>query len=163
MAPVYFIDFEAFQHGDEDFCIKEMCILSVEKPLKPLYMLFKPTKSWNDLSPLQQRTYVYQEHRLHHLSWNEGLRRYCNHCVFRDLEKEIPTCTLATFYVLGDQKTEFLRNQLPLLNIVQYDHVTSYKELPNAPSHLTCLYRHHSKEHCAVLKCYRLYLHYLSL
>ena len=49
MATAIFIDFEAFQHGNEDFMIKELCILDENVPLKPLTFVFKPTKPWDIL------------------------------------------------------------------------------------------------------------------
>ena len=58
MSP-YFIDFEAFQHGDEDFILKELVVLNVDRPLHPLYFLFKPMCQWNSLDPAKKVTYCY--------------------------------------------------------------------------------------------------------
>jgi hypothetical protein len=163
MSPVLFIDFEAFQHGDEEFQIKELCILDADLPLKPLTFLFKPNRPWEKLNSAQKQTYAYQEHHLHHLSWGEGNKSYCANCVERHIKRAIPLYLSAQCYVLGRQKAEFLRREFPMLAIIDYDYVDSYKDISRAPSHLTCTYRNHSKEHCAVLKCYRLLLHYQSL
>lgn len=163
MTTTVFIDFEAFQHGSEDFMIKELCILDVNTPLKPLTFLYKPSKPWDLLKSAHKRTYAYQEHHLHRLSWNEGSKSYCTNCLMRHIKKAIPLYEDANFYVLGKQKADFLRKELPNLNIIEYSFVDSYKDLPHVPTHLTCTYRYHSKEHCAVLKCYRLMLHYQSL
>jgi len=158
-----FIDFEGFQHGKEDFMIKELCILDENASLKPLTFLFKPMKPWDELKSSQRRTYAYQEHRLHHLTWSEGSKSYCTSCLERNIKKAIPLYEQAICYVMGKQKADFLRRELPMLNIIEYSLANCYKDLPNAPVHLCCTYRNHSKEHCAVLKCYRLMLHYQSL
>jgi hypothetical protein len=158
-----FIDFEAFQHGNEDFMIKELCILDESAPLKPLTFVFKPTKPWDKLNGSQKRTYAYQEHKLHQLAWNEGSKSYCNSCVERNIKRAMPLYENANCYVVGKQKADFLRRELPMLNIIEFSFVDSYKDLPRAPAHLSCTYRYHGKEHCAVLKCYRLMLHYQSL
>ena len=48
--PPYFIDFEAFQHGDGDFEVKELCMVAVGKPFgKHLYLLFGPSGEWHNL------------------------------------------------------------------------------------------------------------------
>ena len=101
MSAVLFIDFEAFQHGDEDFKIKELCILDVTAPLKPLTFLFKPTKPWDALKSIQKRTYAYQEHNLHHLSWSEGNKSYCTSCLERHIKRAVPMYQSACCYVLG--------------------------------------------------------------
>jgi hypothetical protein len=166
MSPrTLFIDFEAFQHGSENFLMKELCLLDSNSPLRPLYFLFKPSKVWNELSKEQQRTYAYQEHRIHHLSWSEGYTQYCSHCVEYEIKKAFPLITgiKSICYVLGRQKADFLRRELPMLNIQEYEYAKTYKDLPQVPAHLTCTYRHHSREHCAVLKTYQLYAHYESL
>ena len=163
MSSVIFIDFEAFQQGDETFQIKELCILAADDPLKPLTFLFKPSRQWEKLKSTQKQTYSYQEHHLHHLSWGEGNKTYCVNCLERKIKKAMPMYLEARFYVLGRQKAAFLRRELPMLDIHDYAFADSYKDISRAPSHLTCTYRYHSKEHCAVLKCYRLLLHYHSL
>lgn len=164
MVVVLFADFEAFQHGDEGFKVKELCFLSTKSPLRPLYFIFKPTTQWESLSEEQRRTYAYEERFIHHLSWGEGTTHYCGNCVRRDVERAFLHHTDGNHicYVLGRQKAEFLRAELPKLNIVEYDYVNSFKTLPRAASHLICCYRMHGREHCAVLKCYRLLSHYLS-
>lgn len=162
---VLFADFEAFQHGDEPYRIKELCILSADRPLKPLYFLFRAYKPWDKLTPEQQRTYSYVERKLHHLAWGEGNTRYCANCITHYVEKSLLHTAAAgemdhVCYVLGKQKADFLQRELPTLNIVEYN-FTSLKQLPDAALHLTCCYRaDHSREHCAVLKCYRLLSHY---
>jgi hypothetical protein len=160
MESVFFIDFEAFQHGEESFQVKELCVLDAAKPLNPLYLLFKPPMSWSDLNHEQKRTYAYQEHNLHHIAWNEGRdERYCGSCLKHRIMKEFPLAASpeSVCYVLGNQKADFLQDELPELNIMEYVYACAYKDLPHAPNHLTCIYRNHSREHCATLKCYRMY------
>jgi len=165
MSTVLFIDFEAFQHGDEDYQIKELCILDADSPLKPLTFMFQPSTPWDKLSSDRRRTYAYQEHHLHHLAWNEGDIRYCTKCIFHHIQSAFPLVAgvNTVCYVLGSQKTSFLQRELPMLNIYQYDNAFAYKDLPMAPLHLTCTYRNHSRNHCAVLKCYQLFSHFESL
>lgn len=168
MKPIttLFIDFEAFQHGEEDFRIKELCILEASTPLKPLYFLFKPPCAWDLLSPDQRRTYRYEEKHIHGLCWGEGQTRYCANCVWHYIKKSFPLVSADAkedhiCYVLGQQKADFLRKEFPQLTIIEYN--VTLKELPHAPSHITCVYRvHGGREHCAMLKCYRLLSLYLS-
>ena len=161
--PVLFIDFEAFQHGDEGFNIKELCVLDMRAPMRPLNFLFKPTTRWRQLTREQQRTYLYQEHRLHHIHWKAGNERYCPQCVQRQIKELLPSATeQSIFYVIGEQKAAYLANEFRDLNIVTYKH--TYKELPHAPSHIVCMNHYYGvSEHCALFKCYRMYLHYLKL
>ena len=164
-----FIDFEAFQHGDEDFIIKELCVLDVRAPTQPLYFLFKPPTQWCKLSREQRRTYSYQERHLHHISWNAGEQHYCPNCIQRYIKKKLPSATAEQssssppiFYTVGAQKAAFLAKEFSDLNISMYD-CSSYKDLPHAPTHIVCMnYRCHLVEHCALLKCYRMYHHYLN-
>jgi len=158
---ISFIDFEAFQHKNEDFRIKELCVLIAEKPFHPLHYVFKNDKSWSQLSQAKRRTYKYQEKQLHHLTWTEAaspFRHWCAHCIKIELESLGPL----KCYVLGKQKADYLRSVLssPLINIVEYEYTDSYKTLSPAPSHLVCTYRDHSREHCALLKCYQMMFHY---
>ena len=161
--PVVFIDFEAFQHGDESFIIKELCVLSVRQPMKPLHFVFKAPFPWSGLSLQKRHTYTYQERNLHHLQWIEGNeKRYCPKCVERRIRQVVAHQPEPLFYVLGDQKAEFLKKEFPSLNIVTYPH--TYKDLNTHDlTHLICPFRDHSYEHCALLKCYRLYTHFMSL
>jgi len=162
--PVVFIDFEAFQHGDESFIIKELCVLDVRQPLKPIHFVFKAPTPWSCLSSHKRHTYTYQEKNLHHLSWHEGKeKRYCSNCLERRIQHEVEhQHPEPLFYVLGEQKAEFLKKEFPSLHIVTYPH--TYKDLNvREITHLVCPYRDHSTEHCALLKCYRLYSHFMSL
>ena len=157
------MDFEAFQHGQEDFILKELCFFDSEKPLSPLYYTFKPPVPWDQLSSEQQHTFAYEEQHLHHLKWSEGKTRYCRNCVLYHLERAFPLIYNHKCYVLGQQKMEFLQCEFPELDIVNYSAADSFKDLPHAPPHLSCLFRCHSLEHCAVIKCYRLYSHFIKL
>lgn len=158
----FVIDFEAFQHGSESFIIKEMCILNIEKPLQLIHCVFKPAVSWRHLSSEQKRTYGYQMSHLHKLEWNEGQRSFCVDCILRKLYHKFPDFTTdsSKFYVVGEQKCVYLKSLFPSLNIVNYYNL-SYKQLPTqACTHLQCPYRKHDSEHCALLKCYRVYMHH---
>ena len=156
----FFIDFEAFQHAEESFTVKELCILNASSPLKPLHYIYKPAVPWTLLASDRKRTYAYQEHALHRLSWSEGSEQYCKSCLMRDINELVACSTNPVFYAIGQQKLAFLQKELPELNIVEYGQ--TFKNLPLAPSHLTCCYRNHSREHCATLKCYRMYIDYCT-
>jgi hypothetical protein len=155
----FFIDFEAFQHGDEIFRLKELCIIDVDNPSNPIYFLFKASKEWNRLDACVKRTYNYQMRHLHHLDWNEGITRYCRRCVQYIVETYFPGARNGIFYVMGRQKLRFLQEEFPKWTIVEYN--VSINELPPLTPNINCVYRPHG-EHCACLKCFRLVKHYLT-
>ena len=164
---VYFIDFEAFQHGDEDFNVKELCIIYVAKPNKQLYYLYLPPCLWNSLTREQQRTYQYANRDIHKLSLDEGYVRFCTECLQRDMDRFLFTTSnreLSVFFVMGRQKTKFLQRMLPDYKFINYQDafgVRSSRHLPEAPECVRCMHRVHGK-HCAVLKCFRMYMHFMS-
>lgn len=159
MSPI-FIDFEAFQHGAEPFRIKELCIMDCARPGQPLHLIFNPHVQWHCLNNRRRHTYAYQTNHLHHLQWQEGFVRYCRECLFFVIQFHFPKWQNETFYVLGAQKLQFLRRELPRLRLVEYNATLS--QLPQLCLQSTCPYRNHG-QHCAVLKCYRLYYHYMML
>lgn len=137
--------------------------MDASNPLRCYTYVFVAPRCWQSLSRQQRFTYNYATHRLHGLTWYEGYARYCTECLNRDMVRFFkPSENI--FYAIGQQKTEFLRRQFPGLLIMDYGALNNVvlKDLPPAPPHVTCNYRKHSREHCAVLKCYRLYLHYCS-
>ena len=158
---VYFIDFEAYQHGDEDFHIKELCIMSADNPLKFSAYIFNHSCHWDHLSVDQRKTYRFQYKKLHQIAWNEGDTIYSAWWLQREIELKYvfgPT----VFYVLGHQKAKYLQQQLPRLTILDYSvqYNVLLMDLPAPPSYVKCVYREHARNHCAVLKCYRLCLHF---
>ncbi len=157
MGP-YFIDLEAFQHGHKTI-IKELCILDIDRPLRPLYFLFTPPQAWQTLSTAEQDSYDYQERHLHQLSWGEGESRYCRKCVYHHIKENFPACENAIFYVMGHEKCKVLAKMFPKLNFIEYN--ITFNTLPPTPHNIFCHYRNHG-EHCASLKCFRLYDHYIS-
>jgi hypothetical protein len=159
MSP-FFIDFEAFQHGNERYMIKELCILSTNYANRPMYMLFRPSNQWHKLSMTHKQTYAYQTNHLHHIQWNEGFMRYCRKCIFSIINTSFPNCRSETFYVMGAQKQQFLKREFPQLHFVNYN--VTFTQLPRLCGNSHCLYRNHG-EHCAFLKCYQLYYHYMML
>ena len=74
---IFFIDFEAFQHGGVDFIIKELCIIDVAKPMKQLYYLYLLPCDWDTLTHDQRRTYNYAYGALHKLGWDEEYMCFC--------------------------------------------------------------------------------------
>jgi hypothetical protein len=159
MSP-FFIDFEAFQHGSNKFRLKELCVMDVDRPLNPLYFIFKGGKKWEDLTCGEQQTYSYQRRYLHHLGWEEGHARYCRRCVWYFIKDYFPQIRNSIVYVMGEQKIKFLQNEFPSLNFCEYN--VTLALLPNVAANINCFYRDHG-EHCACLKCYRLYTHYITL
>ena len=95
----YFIDLEAFQHGHKTI-IKELCILDIHRPLRPLYFLFTPPQIWQTLSAAELDSYDYQERHIHQLLWGEGKSRYCRKCVYHHIKENFPACENAIFYVM---------------------------------------------------------------
>ena len=160
MAP-YFIDFEGFQHGNGRYKIKELCIVDVDRVLSPLFFIFRAPKSWNSLTTEQQRTYSYETNHIHGLQWEEGITRYCRRCTWYWIKEAFPHCRTSIFYVMGKQKMEFLQTEFPEINFCEYN--VTLNNLPSIPPNIKCLYREHDQTHCACLKCYRLYQHYICL
>ena len=155
MAHSFFVDFEAFQHGQESFKLKELCIINLDSPLAPTHYVFRPSKSWEQLDPRQQKTYHYITQRLHHLTYNEGSVYYCKQCIWTSIKRLFPTWRSGTFYVMGDQKKRFLEQEYPKLKWNLYREDT----LPELPANITCPLRDHGK-HCAYTKCYRMCHHH---
>ena len=157
-----FVDFEAFQHGaTERFKLKELCVLSSDRPLTPLYFLFRASPPWEKLDVEQQKTYAYQSRHLHHLEYSEGVASFCKSCVARMIKAAFPEWQTCIFYVMGAQKMDYLRHKFPMFNWCEYNGVT-VNTLPTLPHNITCLHRPHG-DHCACLKCYKLYHHYITL
>lgn len=156
------MDFEAFQHGNSKFHIKELCVMNVDKPLVPLYYIFKPHKAWQLLDKAQQKTYSYQQNHLHRLYWEEGQTRYCRRCIQQHIKDVFPDWASSIFYVVGgEQKVSFLTDEFPDIPFVEYN-LSALNQLPSLPNNnVSCLYRTHG-EHCALLKCLRLYTHYTT-
>jgi hypothetical protein len=164
MANAFFIDFEAFQHGEEDFHVKELCIIDANRPMEPLYYVFQPDVEWEALSSDAQKTYNYETRRHHHLHWLDGITRYCKECIMHHVKSKFPNFKDGIFYVLDKPqgaKVKFLSQEFPLLRMVNYTGVT-FKTLPEPCYTLECPYRQHGK-HCAYRKCLQLYTHFNSL
>ena len=165
---VYLVDFQGFQHGFEDFIIKELCIIDVSKPARPLHTLYLPPRCWNQLSRQQKRTYYYQTRRLHQIGWDEGYVRFCKECLQRDMERWLFTknnSSMSVFYVMGQQKAAILQRLLPDYKIVNYQeafNVKSCNDMPKAPSYARCAHREHG-DYCAVKRCFSMYIHFTSL
>lgn len=165
-SSVFFVDFEAFQHGDEDFQLKEIAIMDAARPQRVIHFVYLPPYEWECLSEAQKATYSYERRKLHHLHWQEGTLHFCNECLLRELDRWFLKYADedAVFYTMGQQKVAFLQKILPGFNVVNYAavHNVTLKSLPLAPANMKCLYRNHGN-HCAILKCYRLYLHFIAV
>jgi hypothetical protein len=164
MAHAYFIDFEAFQHGEEDPQFKELCIIDASRPMEPLYYVFQPSMNWEELPSERQSTYNYNTRRIHHLHWLDGITRYCKKCIMHHVKMKFPNWSNGLFYVLDKvegPKVKFLKQEFPQLNIVNYNGLT-FKTLPTPSIHMDCPYRPHGK-HCAFQKCLQLYTHFHSI
>ena len=159
MVGPYFIDFEAFQHGSGSFKIKELCVIDVDRPLSPLYFVFRESTRWSSLTVEQQQTFAYQTRELHGLHWEEGITRYCRSCIWSWIKETFPLCRNSIFYVMGKQKMEYLQKEFPQLNFCEYN--VTLNNLPSIAPNIKCLYRDHEQTHCACLKCFRLLQHYI--
>ena len=160
--PPYFIDFEAFQHGkDNDFQVKELCMVDADRPYAPpLHFVFGPNKKWQMCTNEEKRTYCYLMHHWHKLGWYEGASLYRPLDVIREMKKVFPCFSHAITYVLGYEKLKFLQREFPMMNLREYG--TTRKMLPQLPLNVSCPYRYHGKN-CACLKCYPLIEHYYEL
>lgn len=157
---MFFIDFEAFQIvKGGDFILKELAIVSIDNPLKPLYCLFRPPYTWDNLTEDQKKQCQYVTRNIHHLEWYEGVIRFCGSCIQYNIMDAFEFATNSTFYAMGKQKCKFLQDMFPYLKIIEY--IVRYENLPIIPPHIKCLTREHG-DHCALKKAYRLYLHYIQ-
>jgi hypothetical protein len=158
---IYFIDFEAFQYGrGGEYKIKELCILDAGRPYNYLYYLFRQDMTWSAISPEEQRNYNYQTRCIHRLHWEEGHSVFCRECIMRHIMARFEL-EESRFYVMDSPKGAkigYLRAQFPQLNFVAYGGV-KFATLPKTS--VQCPYRIHG-EHCAYLKCCRLYEHYTN-
>lgn len=153
MPSQYFIDFEAFQHADGTFHLKELCIM--ENLTNFLYYVFRPEQDWHTFDEDAKKTFVYQFRRLHRLHWEEGVTRYCPSCISHHITHKFPRWHDAVFMVLDNPngpKIGYLKTQFPQLNIVHAYNAT-FKTLPDVES--MCPYRDHGK-HCSFIKCCQL-------
>lgn len=158
--PPYFIDFEAFKYKNNDFIIKELVILDVSRPLTPLYYLFEAPTPWRHLSVDEKIQHRFVTKNIHNLRWSEGDVRYCKECVWHHIKNVFPDCRSALTYVMGPEKMQFLKEEFPELNLVEYN--VTFKTLPQIPITIHCLHREHG-EHCAYRKTLRLFHHYATL
>lgn len=159
---VYFIDFEAFQHGKEEtFQLKELCIVELAQPLEPFYQLFAPPQPWKHLREPVQRTYHYQTLNVHGLFWNDGVIPYCRTCLQENVRRFFPNWINGLFYVVGEQKYRFIKELFPFLRLCEF-FLPPNTVMDPCPKFITCIFRGHG-EHCAVRKCYRLMNYYLHL
>lgn len=164
MSGPYFIEFEAFRHGVEDYKIKELCIMEFNHHLRPLYYLFESEGAWNDLTAPQQTSYQYLTDQFHLLSWHEGGVRYCPKCIMHHIKTMFPGWQSGIFYVMETEsngpKVKYMKKAFPKLNIVNY--IATLNTLPCISPNIVCHLRDHGI-HCAYLKCLRLLEHYASL
>ena len=142
MAPVFFIDFEGFQHGREDIQIKELVVLDHDQPSLPLYFLFDTSIMANNNDEYEKiwKTYNYQTSRLHHLEFTEGHTHYCASCIFHHIISNFPNCANGLFYVLdhvNGNKVRKLRRDFPQLRFVNYSRPTM-DSLPLEPNGVYC-------------------------
>ena len=165
---VFMVDFQAFQHGSEDFTVKELCVIDTSKPQRPMYAMYLPPCPYTELSREQRRTYDYQANRLHRLGWDEGYMHFCKECLKRAMERWLFTTNnreLSVFYAMGQQKVDFLQRLLPDCKIMNYQdafNVARSSDMPVVPPGVHCIHREHG-DYCAVKRCYSMYLHFISL
>ena len=143
--------------------IKELAMLEAYNQMGKFCEVFRTDRSWSSLSNEQRRTYSYQERHLHHLSWNEGNRLYCKEDVLGDIKRAFPQCDTenAVIYVIGEQKMKFLQKEFGEKFHFQQLNCERVRDLPCAPCIVQCPYRAHGREHCAMMKCYRMLTYFL--
>ena len=157
----FFIDYEAFQHGN-DVIMKELCIMDYNRPLTPLYYVFMPPYDYKDIDKDMKQSFKWETKHHHHLHLREGNTMFCKSCIMRHISDTFLSWDLGVFYVMENQaggpKVQLLKAIFPLLTIVNYN--VSFNFLPKL-SNVKCIYRRHG-EHCAYLKCMRMIQHYKS-
>lgn len=158
---VYFVDFEAFQHGDEPYEVKELCIVDADQPFHFFYKLFGPQESWNGMSREQRRTYCYQTRHVHGIDYHEGYKNYCPYHLGKAIKDHFPGCVNEIFYIMGRQKLQFMKKEYPQFNWCEYN--ATLNDMPSLPKNIVCLHRTHDHTHCALLKACKLYQHYINL
>ena len=152
---VFFIDFEAFWTNENEFIIKELCIMNVNNMFYPLHYVFKPTLHWSELTKKAATTNKYLSKYFHKLNWYEGTSIFCSTCIKNNIYQNF-TIENAVFYV-RDQKVKLMKELFREFRIIGY----SAEKLNTIPRNITCPFRCHGK-HCAFKKCLLLCQHYLS-
>lgn len=163
----FFLDFEAFQVEPISYILKELCILDLDNPLRPLYLLFNAPYDIGILNETQQRTVRYCETHLHRIAWKQKGNTQSTASDLLELMMQhfgkLKLNINSTIYIVGGiQKTNYIKSLLPTFRIITYK--CRVRDLPTVPSHIRCMSAvvSHSKVHCACLKCYGLYLHYID-
>ena len=143
----WFIDFEGYNCGGDDFIIKEISILNNDGTQCFTYRVTSPD---NYIYFPDDKTFRYQFQR-HNLAWEDGDYKF-NHAM-NDIVKKIG---YSISYTKGNEKQCFLENYLPY--VAQLDMVPSLKYLNSCLTEW-CEYRH--GKYCARRKVYEL-KHYID-
>ena len=93
----FFIDFEAFQHGNETI-IKEMCIIEFARPLLPLYYIFGAPYDYKYIAEDAKVSFNWEKNHHHKLRWEEGYTVFCASCIMRHIKDNFPAWDLGIFY-----------------------------------------------------------------
>lgn len=99
----WFLDFESYKIGGEEYVVKEMSILASDGTQCYSYMV-KPPKHF--YAPENYMTFIYQYTR-HRLPWNFG--DYTFKEVIEDIGKKVG---IQNVYVKGAEKSRFLKKHL---------------------------------------------------
>lgn len=177
---IFFVDFEAFQHGAEKFKPVEVCVLDSSDLTHPLIEMYAQKENWKELSSSQKRTYNYQFRHLHRLYWKNSSdfcspRVYSGQKLYSKIIHAFNPRVGDIFYVFGEQKLLFLENEIPHLNWRNYHFINSFKEIEEAVAegeedyelatflHSSTNLSHKMKtKNCALWKCIKLFHHWSS-
>lgn len=154
-----FIDCEGFFGNDNEYIIKELCIMM---RFDTINLMFKPPYDWKYLSNQAKRTNKYLSMNHHRLLWDEGDDVMCTTCITSSIRLKT-NIEKTIFYILDSEdgnKIAAVRRLLPSLKITPYS--ISRKDLPNLPNNILCPSHHHLKN-CAYRKCFCMLVNYLNV
>lgn len=152
------LDFQAFKDDNNEFILKEVCMIDVESGTVMLHRLARPPFDFSILSETKRRECRWLTKHYHGLDWNDGDTSYAE--LQQMLRKCLANCH--TVYVKGIEKKEFVINNL-INNIVIKKTTTvsdlselgceSLPELTTNPNAIRCGLHGDLQHRCALTHC----------
>jgi len=151
----YFIDLEGYFINDT-LEIRELCIMG-SNIFSPIFKVYKPLKSWSDLSDHDRFANYNWTFNNHQLFWQDDGLPFCANCILESLvDVNFKT---DIFYMLADASSlqmKTVKKHFPMMRITRY----TKKTLPAIPSNIKCPYIDHG-QHCAYKNCLCMAIDYL--
>lgn len=155
-APII-VDFQCFKNNDNEFILKEVCVLEAVSGTLLMHHIVKPPFDRDLLTDEKLRESYWLTKHCHGLNWDQGDIHY------NVLEDKLRSCISkrSTVYVKGDQKKEFVRCTLITdfctTNVIDVSDsgCGSIKSINNLLSTNTVRCRHHKTidTRCALSNC----------